>query len=670
MKETWKIPYLDNRNVCITDINSVELCAAVSSCFARKDHYLPLFVFPDVNTLAKDDYDSQSDGYISHMIGSETATLINNAVVNMSGCERVIYVGLNENQKSYLKRFRLSEQIVEIDSLDDLRSKFTALSLLPSSELHCKKEQLLEGLYLASVREQLLVVDSNAPDLMLDDRGDADGLVTVEKDRRGFAFPITAANYAISIGADFKVVQELSENEERSVGDHLQKWESSRNQSQLNKVLKKVRDRVGDIDFNKYKYVTFFTNGLPYSLGIKNSIPCTHVHLSLRPDFFICNSIGVETGGRYHSAVVFSPQFFADEETDMVVKTLTQKNYFVRPLLGKQATSHNLDFHVQFFPYDFLHICSHGGEIGGYEVEEKYKDRAGVEHTVEYYEAVSFAPVPGKDLIGVAQKIFFNKFDGFKWMSPELKAQKLPDYVFQDMQKVLFSKEGPSKNAKRTQKEKIPTACAIKCIDDFHQGAFRILASQHSPIIFNNSCLSWGEISRFFIIAGARGYIGTLWSVGNREAVKTAEVFYSSISNTSIMTSLHNALQSIRGTKSEDIYLYWGLHFTSLNADGISLSKSRGNVFSKLVQSFLAYSKKVKETKNEEVRKNYIRVADDVRRHLIENYSMEDFEDLNKKFEKFKDIRSDEKRTAVEESIKIQDTPSLKREFVEKRIKI
>ncbi|MEU4744626.1 hypothetical protein AB0G02_29775, partial [Actinosynnema sp. NPDC023658] len=39
------------------------------------------------------------------------------------------------------------------------------------------------------------------------------------------------------------------------------------------------------------------------------------------------------------------------------------------------------------------------------------------------------------------------------------------------------------------------------------------LSLPHRPIVFNNSCRSWTRLGREFVRAGARGYIGTLWTI-------------------------------------------------------------------------------------------------------------------------------------------------------------
>ncbi|MGA2372668.1 MAG: CHAT domain-containing protein [Candidatus Korobacteraceae bacterium] len=49
----------------------------------------------------------------------------------------------------------------------------------------------------------------------------------------------------------------------------------------------------------------------------------------------------------------------------------------------------------------------------------------------------------------------------------------------------------------------------------------RITLRNH-PVVFNNACLSWTGVGRDFIAAGARSYIGTLWSVNADQAATFA----------------------------------------------------------------------------------------------------------------------------------------------------
>ncbi|MGW2485818.1 hypothetical protein ACWCV9_01180 [Streptomyces sp. NPDC001606] len=44
------------------------------------------------------------------------------------------------------------------------------------------------------------------------------------------------------------------------------------------------------------------------------------------------------------------------------------------------------------------------------------------------------------------------------------------------------------------------------------------LTLEHRPLVFNNSCQSWTGVGREFVRVGARGYIGSLWSIPSRQA--------------------------------------------------------------------------------------------------------------------------------------------------------
>lgn len=630
--EKWDIPTIDNRFICIADIKNTELTAVISSYFLQKGLYFPVFIFPNVNTNFGEKHEYGSDGYISAMIGNETSVVIGNSISRMTGCNYVIYAGLSSYQKSYLERHKFD--VIDIQNLEEVEGKLSNHISLPKKDFRCKKTQVLEGLVEAFRSGAKLVVDEKADDVSVRDV-DSDGLILVEKNDEYDVTSVVGINYAVSLGANIHIADSFNKNERGEVEEAVIEWSKNKsNKETFAKIAKEIESRVSGIDFKKYKFATFFTNGLPYSLYLKNIIPFTYVNLSLRPDLFVCNSIGWETGDRFHSAVVFSPEFFKEtasgEETETVKTELDAQKYYVRLLLGNDATARNLDFHAQHFPYDILHICSHGGIADGYEVTMKFKDRDEKEHTIVFDEVVSFAVVGGDKPIEVIRKISFVSFDGYKWMSKELKEQNFPDYVFKDMFKAINLEEDSKHPAPRKPKKNIPLSNVIFTIDGFHQAMFRILSSHHSPVVFNNSCFSWGETSRFFISSGARGYIGTLWAIGNEEAVKVGKLFYSNIKSSSVMTSLFKGLQEIKNTDSEDIYVYWGLHFTSISSEGVSLENSRERVFKELMRAFVSWIKHIRSIGDGEVRRNSIRVAKDLHGELITNFSADVIKSLSK----------------------------------------
>jgi hypothetical protein len=621
LRKVKGIPLIDNRYICIVDRENKVLAALVASRINRPGYYVPVFLFPRVGAPAREGNLEKEDNYISQIIGHETRTLINNSIAWMHGYEHVILVGLSDDQKSFL-----SDEyhgVIEIHGESEIE-KIPGLDQRP--ELRCRKEEILRGLHAAGIQKKKLVLDDTAPAVSIAEKKKSGCIVGEDTEN---AESVIAANYAIAFGANFVAVKNLRDREEEEIQRLIQDWHEHSNEAKLKDVLIRAEERIGGINFREKKFATFFTEGLPYSLYLKNIIPCSYVNIGLRPDLFVMNGLSREHMRPFGSVVVFSPEFFVgEEETDKVLEFFKQNNYMVRPLIGPSATVRNLDFHTQHFPYDLLHICSHGGEVDGYAVAEEFTDRKGVKHKVEYDEVVGFSPVPGKGLIEVHRKTIFRKFDGFAWMSEELRAQGYERYVFEDMRKEMYQNEKLHKAAKRQHQNRIPTSCAIKCADSIHQGMFRVLASHSSPIIFNNTCWSWFEVAKFFLAGGARGYIGTLWAIGNAEAVRGAETFYANLKRKTILEAFYRCLKSISNTPSADIYIYWGLHFSTLKMPR-SHATSRRRVLRELLRSLFLWFKKIQTTKSDEVKRNSIEVAKSLCDEIIRSFKPDEVESIN-----------------------------------------
>lgn len=71
------------------------------------------------------------------------------------------------------------------------------------------------------------------------------------------------------------------------------------------------------------------------------------------------------------------------------------------------------------------------------------------------------------------------------------------------------------------------------------------------PIVFNSSCESWVGAGRAFISSGARGYIGTLWSVKANEAAAYARIVVGRMVNEDASVAA-----ALRGTANRDELAY------------------------------------------------------------------------------------------------------------------
>ena len=574
--------------------------------------YLPVFLMRRVSIPRNDDPAFMSESYWAYAIAEADAVPICNALARMGWPNYLILAGLNEAQKSYLD-LTGGSKIIEIHDPTDVETKLIPLGIQKRGMLRCKTSDLLNGLFVAQRVQKKLVIDEQAPpvpEVVHIQRG----VVVVESVPD--ASPVIAINYANSVGASVLVVECLPKHEGRNVQVWIQEWKEKDDHNQFENLNDTIQQRIGGISFTQFEYVTFFTEGLPYSLILENVIPCSYVHLSMRADLFIINNILFEDAEPFHASVVFSPTFFPDEETNLLCRLLKGRNHYVRALVGNGASLANFGFHAEYFPYDLLHIVSHGGEVDGYEMSERFLDGDGRSHVVEFEEVIGVTPVPDKqDNVALHRKVFPRKLDGFTWMSPELEKQGFPSHVFVGMWKCIAESPG-----QRTKKARIALSCAVTCADSIHQGQFDALASYSSPLVFNNSCWSWHEIAAGFLASGARGYVGTLWAIDNQAAVTGAKTFYENVFHGSILSAFHKATKAIQVTASKNIYVFWGLHFTKLTA-GRSIAGSQNQVRRELERAAKRWARKVQSTKSAEIRRNSIKVLKSILQELVSNFS-------------------------------------------------
>lgn len=587
------VPELDQEFFCITNIYQHILASIVSSYIHKPGKHTSLYEFPNTTT-AEDDIESDEidEHQISRIRAREYSIKVHNVIKRTRGCKYLILIGLTEDQKSYLP-YLAEYNVIEIQNIEDAETFLTPL-VNKTGTLSVKESDIVKSLFIACKNNSILKIDE-ASDPYIESKDEKDTLIIVEDYEE--TSTVIAINYALSINGSVEIISKPS-IDIREVEDLIEAWQSG-DINAYNDLSAIIYPTIEHINFNKYKFATFFTIGIPYSLIIGNTLPITHVNTHLFPDFFIFNNIYFERNEQLSSAIVFSPEKFDDEETEFTISELQKNNFYVRKLTGKQATAHILDFHIKEYPFDLLHICSHGGEIKGYNIAEDFVDSHGGVHTVEYDEVVTFSPEPGKELIKVTSKMIWKKFDGFKWRSSEFKSQEYPHYVFSDMMKHI--KGNDKKN--RIIKNNVSGSCTIKCYDFNYQAMFNIMAAGQSPMIFNNTCWSWSRISDSFLAVGARSYIGTLWAVNNNIAKIVAEDFYKNLNKATISETFFNAQKQTIGTKNENIYLIWGLHFSTLKY-GNSIDESKTNITYNLLRSLSIWKDKLRETTQESTRKN------------------------------------------------------------------
>jgi hypothetical protein len=590
------VPPIDNEFVLIVDGRQPNLAAVILSYIARPGRYTPVFTFNPVSIPRTEDAVLE-DQKMAKIHGGEVEAFTLSALQKMKGCQNLILAGLSDNQRSYLT-FLSEYNVIDIPSIQEVDFSLSSFQA-DNQYLLCRPEDIVSGLLQAIDTGSRLRVNEDAPPL--GDRAPAkrDTLLVVE--RRNHASTAIALNYAVSVNADVIMVDALGRGEESRIKDYIWNWKKNDSADDYTRLSEAVTSRVWTVDFTQYDYATFFTTGLPYSVILKDPIPMTYVHLHWRPDHFIFNNIFFEGKGPFGGAVVFSPELFTNEEIAEVIDDLENVHYLVNKLLGRDATPYNIEMSVREFPYDILHFCSHGGEMEGFTVTGAFTDSDGRRHTYEYEEVFSTIPTPEQswgddDEIKVATKMFPRKLDGVPVNSPELD-NLYADYILHEM----WGAMGKGEEKRVSKKGYISGSCHIECAGrQYYQAMFNMVGARiTSPFVFNNTCWSWSNVAECFLGSGAKGYIGTLWAVGTCEAAATARKFYRLAFQMAVCEALHAAKTETEGGKYANIYIYWGLPFTTLKSCR-DIRESRDRVFRRLRASIIFFKDIARNSRSQE----------------------------------------------------------------------
>jgi hypothetical protein len=139
-------PKLDREVVCIVSNEAdLELVSRVSCYLNKPDTYISMFRLPRAEFLRKEDFSLSDDSYFSDVLASKASRLILNSIARIN-CRRVILIGLDEIQKSFLTLDRYYRaEFIEINTLTDIDEKLKYLNKTFNGFYYCKKIDILKG---------------------------------------------------------------------------------------------------------------------------------------------------------------------------------------------------------------------------------------------------------------------------------------------------------------------------------------------------------------------------------------------------------------------------------------------------------------------------------------------------------------------------------------------
>lgn len=625
---------IDKRAICIT--NNYLMAALISAYFNKKDEYFSVFNFPDVKN---------NGSLIDKICGQINQIFASNRIIKLSP-NYIILAGLSTFQKSLFSKFK---NIITIDNVGEIDEKLKVFNNF-NGYVYCRAEDLNKALFVAKRDNKRLVIKSNSP--LIQFSADKNAVISVIEDNVDVD-SVISINYISSIKSDLYILSSLSKAQMTEMKKYL--FESNGKIDNENEIVSEISKELKKINFNKYKRAVFFTDGVPYGWLINNIIPNSHVFRDRTSYFIFDNLFSAEYHDVFFSFLNFS--IFENDESSNLLKLFNKFGFYTKNLSkqDKSSTRYNFVNYVGQFPYDVLHIGSHGGNLDGNFVKRDFVDEKGNKHTLEYFEIVDFENTSrinssGEPLIGVTSKFVFSRLDGYKWGSEELHNANIDESAFKHIEEIAsFNDHNEDNIVSVRYNGYIPYFGHIECIDNIHQGNFHYLAGQTSPIVFNNSCSSWDEIACQWTGRGARGYIGTLWNIGTDTAKHSAESFYRMIfkDNLELICAVHKINERIKNDKYKNIYIFWGLPFIKLEKPNKKIPlqaiiSGMSRFLIRLLSNHVVKYQKNKDEKNG-IRENSFDAGEFILKVLSLELKSLDIDKLEKKIAEAKQPKIDDK---------------------------
>lgn len=532
--------------------NDYSLWAEISSLFNEKDSYFIILEEPR---------------YITEELIDNEVTRVTNIIAYIKP-KYVILGNLSDRiEPKIIDRFPNKNTIINVKTRDEIEEKLIRrLGLKTKIPYYCNPRELALWLLYAKNNNYYLIPNENEPIKFLKPylNGSSKRLVWFENNND--IEDIIASNYSFAWDDSLLSIPAFTRQQVDNFNNKIRTiWNSKMIDKDKVDAFDKIRDQIKtwickDVIINDYHHALFVTDDIPYSFIFKNIIPISHMHrnflwLSFANSYIHAREIYPLIG----NAILFSTKNFSIwDEMDIVERQLRKKKYQLQLLYWKNATISKFGDYTNVLPYSILHICSHGWNLDGNNIIEKFKDKLWIEHTIEYDE-VKVIENPellrNADLNDTIDIFVFQSFVKYDWVIREnnLKKEGFVDWIENDKNNIWNDRIILS----RKPIDYIRYSESVICSDWPNLCSFHSLASDGRPLVFNNSCSSFHTLSYKFSYAGARWYIWTLWNIDEDVAKEVAEDFYQNIENLPVYWAIRKAQKWISKESQQNIFVYF-----------------------------------------------------------------------------------------------------------------
>ena len=235
--------------------------------------------------------------------------------------------------------------------------------------------------------------------------------------------------------------------------------------------------------------------------------PVAVTHLFTYPDLglAIANGFAAEQPGTpgVNVAVLLDPGTTEAAEVQSTAKALAERGLFVRSIIGPAADVTTVSSLIDYFSYDLLMFSTHCGDALGYRWTYEFDDSEGIPRRLVVDIALGIGRPVEDDRLMVTELMYFRSLDGVDWHDPEKKEKLYVGTAIKDFTDRWRGLDRLQPVSKVDIPRVVGSAVLMMC-DNNYIPLPQSLAAQGTPIIFNNVCASWRELSDRFLFGGAR----------------------------------------------------------------------------------------------------------------------------------------------------------------------
>jgi hypothetical protein len=560
------------------------LVAEIASLFNRQDRYLPVIDSP---RMARPDWTNE-------VIRRSNALL-------KCQLRRVVFADLTADRVQHLSRDLPDQTCISVTSSNEAATALKGWIKPPVGTMIWGNDNLGVGLLLARRQKKRLQTGKEFSSTELFVSGGTHFLIACEAGNE--LAQIVASNLAFATCATFLVIPQLTHEEREewlteiySFGGVTERFVAIRD---------RARNKLPSVEFERYREVLFVTDGFPWGVAMPQ---CATTHMFTYPDLGRCVIEGMwasqypSRGGR--NALLIHPQQVEGSEIKAIGRALYKNKTLVRIHAGAQASVANINLLTETLPFDVVVISTHTGDAPGERATYEFRDSEGLRRRLVIDHAVGFGYDQKTDKVLVQQFQRFHELDGVNWADRAAKANL---YVGTAIESWVALGDIQARSEYKTVSEKIPRvigSMALQLHDGLWLPAMQGFSPSCSPVVLNNGCSSWHELSKRFSFAGARAYVGALFPITEIEAQELGVAIFCAHLGQSLSTALWKSQTAVYGKQGRRPYAMFGLPFVSVPLNTVDSLSYVTNEYQKAIEE---YGRKAEESSSGDVRDNCLR---------------------------------------------------------------